>query len=190
MFEVLHRCQHGSGGAWGRWSYLNRLREPHGGEALGEERFLIAAPVEAVGPVDQRDLHVRAVRGASGDLGDEAAQITSRGIILPADFADELQVEEFGGGVIAGKRVRGAGAEDADRVVVYWGERGGGARADDVVVPVALDVDGGVFEGLREEGAAVGGLFFAGEGREDHACGGVFLGADSCHFHYDWGRFG
>ena len=73
---------------------LDGFGEAHSREAGAEERLVVPAAEEAVGAVDECDLHVYVLSGAGGDFGDEAAQVARGGVVLAADFAEELELVE------------------------------------------------------------------------------------------------
>lgn len=161
---------------------LDRLGEAHrAGEPRRQERLVVAAAEEAVGSVEQRDLHVGGLYRPRRHLADEAAQVPRRRVVLVANLADL--------GLVVGRRgvgVQEARAKEPDGVVVDGRKRRELARPDDVVVEVALDVGALRLERLRQVLRAIEALLLARRGDEEYRGGrGRELRTDPSQFQDD-----
>jgi hypothetical protein len=152
---------------------LVRLREANSWVSGVQEGPVVTASQEAIETVDDSNVHACGI--IRSHLGREACQFASWRVVLSADL-QTLRCN--GGGFVRGWPLR----ERADGVGVFLAAVAS-RRADDVAIQHTLYVYGCVFEGLREEGGAVEGLFFASYSAEDDSGSGFCLCEDPRQFH-------
>ena len=159
---------------------LHRFRETHRWKTFLEEGEVVPPAQEAVGAVDEFDLHTHRFRRTRYHFRDEAPEVL-RGRIVPIPRQTRKSFGGRGGDV----GVEDAGAEEAEGVVVDGVEGGTLPRAHDVVVEMRFHVRAGSLERFGQVRAAVEVLLFACHGREDHRRFRLLAGADPGQFEHD-----
>lgn len=123
------------------------LGEPNAREAGLEERLVVAASEESIRFVNERHLHICDMCSAGIDLLNESPQMAGWCVILIASGYDLGNNVSWQGQVIR------AGAKDANSVLVQRIKWRVGAATDDVVVEIALYIDGSILDCAVLDGA-------------------------------------